>query len=533
MTAVGPLDAMFLGGESREQPMHVGGLMLFELPEGAGRDHVFPESSRDFVSRLYHDLLAAPEVNPLFARRVRNRAVDLGYWSWEQDDEIDLEYHVRLSALPRPGRYRELFELTSRLHGTLLDRQRPLWEMHLIEGVEGRRFAVYSKIHHSLLDGVTALRLMQQTLTTDPTRTNMPATYALPGDGGGANGEAGAAGAARGRAGGAGSGGAGRAGVGATGWVGEWAGDGAARVAGGWAPAGAAGGGVGMPTPAELLAAIGRIPGRTLGSAVHTVGGAGRLLADLAGLPPAALRSLLHSTMPFQAPRTVFNQAVTGARRFAAQSWPIERLEKVRAITGATLNDVLLAMCSGALRNYLLDLNALPDKALTAMVPVNLRTNDAGPGGGNSLATLIADLATDLSDPEQRIRRIIASTTQAKRVLSELTPLQNLVVGALGFAVAGPGAVLPGVAGRTTPPYNIVISNVPGPSESPLYWNGSRLLGLYPASIVMNGQALNISVTSYAHQLHFGLIGDRRTVPHLQRMLTHLETSLAELENIH
>lgn len=117
---------------------------------------------------------------------MRNRLPDLGYWSWEQDDEIDLEYHVRLSALPRPGRYRELFELTSRLHGTLLDRHRPLWEMHLIEGVEGRRFAIYSKIHHSMIDGVTALRWMQETLTTDSTRTNMPATFALPGGASGA-----------------------------------------------------------------------------------------------------------------------------------------------------------------------------------------------------------------------------------------------------------------------------------------------------------------------------------------------------------
>ncbi|MFD3402725.1 wax ester/triacylglycerol synthase family O-acyltransferase [Kribbella sp. NPDC058693] len=477
MAAVGPLDAMFLGGETREQPMHVGGLMLFELPEGAGRDHVFPESSRDFVSRLYHEMVAAPAVNPLFARRVRNRPVDLGYWSWEQDDEIDLEYHVRLSALPRPGRFRELFELTSRLHGTLLDRHRPLWEMHLIEGVEGRRFALYSKIHHSMIDGVTALRWMQDTLTTDPTRTNMPATFALPG---GVEGEAGA-------------------------------------------------GGGGMPTAAEVLAAVGRVPVKT----AHAVGGAGRLLADLAGLTPVGLKGLVHSTMPFQAPRTIFNQGVTGARRFAAQSWAIERLEKVRAITGATLNDVLLAMCSGALRNYLLELNALPDKALTAMVPVSLRDRDGAPGGGNSLATLIADLATDQADPERRIRRIMASTAHGKGVLSELSPLQNLIVGALGFGVAGPAAVLPGVAGRTTPPYNVVISNVPGPTESPLYWNRSRLLGMYPASIVLNGQALNISVTSYDHQLHFGLIGDRRTVPHLQRMLGHLETSLADLENIH
>jgi WS/DGAT/MGAT family acyltransferase len=480
MTVVGPLDAMFLLGESREQPMHVGGLMLFELPEGAGRDDVFPERSRDYVSRLYQEMVAAQSVHPLFARRVRNRAHDLGYWSWQQDDEIDLEYHVRLSALPRPGRYRELFELTSRLHGTLLDRRRPLWEMHLIEGVEGRRFALYGKIHHSMIDGVTALRWMQDTLTTDPNRTSMPATYALPSDGGGGTGSD-----------------------------------------------------SGAPSAAELLAAVGRAPGRTLAGAAQVAGGAGRVLADLAGLTPVVVRSLVQSTAPFQAPRTMFNRPITGARRFAAQSWPIERLEKVRAITGATLNDVLLAMCSGALRNYLLELNALPDKALTAMVPVSLRGTSDAPGGGNSLSTLITDLATDEADPELRIRRIVASTSYGKGVLSGLTPLQNLIIGALGFGVAGPAAVLPGVAGRTAPPYNVVISNVPGPAESPLYWNRSRLLGMYPASIVLNGQALNISVTSYDQHLHFGLIGCRRTVPHLQRLLVHLETSLTDLENLH
>jgi WS/DGAT/MGAT family acyltransferase len=461
--------------------MHVGGLMLFELPEGAGRDNVFPESSRDYLSRLYHEMIEAQTVNPVFARRVRNRVLDLGYWSWEQDNEIDLEYHVRLSALARPGRFRELFELTSRLHGTLLDRHRPLWEMNLIEGVEGRRFAIYTKVHHSMLDGVTALRWMADTLTTDPTRSGMPATYALP---------------APERA--------------------------EPVVKNG-----------GLPTAAELLAAIGRVPVHAIGGATHAVGGIGRVLADLAGLTPVAVKNLLHQPGAFQAPRTLFNQGISGARRFAAQSWPLERLEKVRAITGATLNDVMLAMCSGALRNYLLELDALPDRGLTAMVPVSLRGETDAPGAGNSLSTLIADLATDEADPEDRIRRIMASTTYAKGVLSELSPLQQLLIGALGFGVAGPAAILPGVAGRTTPPYNLVISNVPGPSESPLYWNRSRLLGMYPASIVLNGQALNISVTSYDHHLHFGLIGCRRTVPHLQRLLTHLETSLADLENIH
>lgn len=467
MSAVGPLDAMFLLGETREQAMHVGGLMLFDLPEGA-RDQVFPEGTRDYVSRLYQDITEHQTLNPLFTRRVRHRALDLGYWSWDQDREIDLEYHVRLSGLARPGRYRELFELTSRLHGTLLDRHRPLWEMHLIEGVQGRRFAVYSKIHHSMIDGVTALRWMQNTLTSDPTQTNMPATYALP--------------------------------------------DRSSSVVESR----------GLPTPAQLVAAV---------------GGAGRALTDLAGLSPVGLKSALrvlqheHSSVAFQAPQTIFNQPISAARRFAAQSWPMERLEKVRAMTGATLNDVMLAMCSGALRNYLLELNALPDKGLTAMVPVSLRSADGnGTGGGNSLATLIADLATDEIDPERRIRRIMDSTTYGKGVLSQLSPLQNLMVGALGLGSAGPAAVIPGLVGRTPPPYNLVISNIPGPSESPLYWNRARLRGMYPASIVLNGQALNISVTSYDHQLHFGLVGCRRTVPHLQRLLAHLETSLAELE---
>jgi WS/DGAT/MGAT family acyltransferase len=210
----------------------------------------------------------------------------------------------------------------------------------------------------------------------------------------------------------------------------------------------------------------------------------------------------------------------------------MERLEKVRAITGATLNDVMLAMCSGALRNYLLELNALPDKTLTAMVPVSLRGSDNAPGGGNSLATLVADLATDQADPERRIQRIMDSTSYGKGVLSQLSPLQNLMIGALGLGSAGLAAVVPGMAGHTPPPYNVVISNIPGPTTSPLYWNRSRLLGMYPASIVLNGQALNISVTSYDHQLHFGLTGCRRTVPHLQRLLAHLEDALTDLETL-
>ncbi|MFC0626921.1 WS/DGAT/MGAT family O-acyltransferase [Kribbella deserti] len=455
---VGPLDAMFLAGESRQLPMHVGGLMLFDLPEDAGRDH---------LAKLYREMVdPAQVVNPLFGRRIRHSAANLGYWSWEPDDEIDLEYHVRLSALARPGRIRELLELTSRLHGARLDRHRPLWEIHVIEGLRGRRLALYSKVHHAMLDGVSALRWMQATLTDDPTRRHMPAPYALP--------------------------------------------DRQPQQA---------------PEPG-LLESVAKVGG-----------GVGRVLTDLAGLTPVALRGAMHNlraehaAVAFQAPQTILNRPITGARRFAAQSWPMERLATVRASTGATFNDVMLAMCAGALRNYLLELNALPDQALTAMVPVSLRGAD-DESNGNALATLLCDLATDEPDPERRMRRVSESTKYAKRVLSQLTPLQNLMIGAVGLGSAGLGAVIPGAAGRTPPPYNLVISNVPGPVDSTLYWNGARLRGLYPMSIVLNGQALNISVTSYDHQLHFGLIGCRRSVPHLQRLLGHLETSLTELERL-
>jgi WS/DGAT/MGAT family acyltransferase len=261
---------------------------------------------------------------------------------------------------------------------------------------------------------------------------------------------------------------------------------------------------------------------------------------ELAALPAVGVRGAVeawqaeHSAVPFGAPRSILNGPISAQRRFAAQSWPMERLDTVRAAADATLNDVMLAMCAGALRRYLLELDALPDKALIAMVPASLRAeaDGEGPGRGNSLATLLCDLATDESAADRRLERIRESMTVGKTLLSQLSPVQNLMLGALGIGSAGLVAVIPGLAGRTPPPYNLVISNIPGPVDSTLYWNRAELVGLYPASIALNGQALNISVTSYQGQLHFGLVGCRRTVPHLQRLLGHLETSLAELEGL-
>src|SRR5581483_6251060 len=168
MALMSPLDAVFLIPETREQPMHVGSLQLYRTPEGA---------DRDFLTDTYEQLLAVEDIAPVFRKRPYRSVATLGQWAWHDDHDIDLEHHVRHSALPRPGRVRELLALASRLHGTLLDRSRPLWEMHLIEGLSDNRFAVYFKLHHAVMDGVSGLRLLQKVLSDDPSDTTLRAPY--------------------------------------------------------------------------------------------------------------------------------------------------------------------------------------------------------------------------------------------------------------------------------------------------------------------------------------------------------------------
>ena len=150
-------------------PMHVGGLQLFEKPEGA---------PRDYARRLYEQMSQVDEIAPLFLKRPTRGITTAGQWAWTQDDNFDLEYHFRHSALPKPGRIRELLDLCSRLHSTRLARERPLWEAHLIEGLRDGRVALYTKMHHSLVDGISAMRLMQSVMTTDPDKRDMPPMWA-------------------------------------------------------------------------------------------------------------------------------------------------------------------------------------------------------------------------------------------------------------------------------------------------------------------------------------------------------------------
>jgi diacylglycerol O-acyltransferase / wax synthase len=473
-------DAIFLIGESREHPTHVGGLQLFQLPDGAG-----PE----YVSDFYRTLLTHTDVSPLMRRRPHRSPATLGQWSWVDDHDIELDYHVRLSALPRPCRVRELLELVSRLHGALLDRHRPLWEFHLVEGLSGNRFATYIKVHHALMDGVTAMRELTRGLSTAPEAPSYPPWDPRPIRPERAPGTESADGTADDEAGG---------------------GHGSAESA---------------------------VP---LGGLIGAARGMARTAAELASAPPALTQALLRMAKdngparPYEAPATMFNVKIGGARRFVGQSWPLDRVRAIAVAAGATLNDVAVAMCGGALRRYLLDHRALPDRPLVAMIPVSLRATEPGPGqptgaAGNAVGAVLCDLATEEPDPAARLIRVHASTRSAKEMMSGLTPTQILVLSTLlvGGAALPP---LPGIGRFAPPAFNVVISNVPG-RRTVRYLNGAELQEMYPLSIPIDGQAVNITFTSYVDKLAFGIVGCRRSVPSLQRMIDHLDAELTALEH--
>jgi diacylglycerol O-acyltransferase len=224
----------------------------------------------------------------------------------------------------------------------------------------------------------------------------------------------------------------------------------------------------------------------------------------------------------------MFNVPIGGARRVAAQSWPLQRIRNVKSAAGVTVNDAVLAMCAGALRAYLIEQEALPDTPLIAMVPVSLRTEAEADTGGNMTGILLCNLATDVADPAQRLEAISTSMRDNKEVFSQLPRTQALALSAVMLSPLAFGAV-PGFVSTAPPPFNIVISNVPGTRE-PMYWNGARLDGNYPLSIALDGQAVNITLANNADNLDFGLVAARGSVPHMQRLLGHLEDSLKDLE---
>jgi len=453
-----PLDTAWLFTESRATPNHVGGLLQFRLPERA---------RKDFMRRLMAGFRSHRRFKPPWNRRLKYPFTKNPLPVWVEDEDIDLEYHVRHAALPWPGGERELGELVGRLQSQPLDLSRPPWECTVIEGLEGNRFALFIKMHHSLIDGVSGMKMLQRAMSTDRARSlRMPPFWA-----------SGAAAARPKRS---------------------------------------------APTPTLAGAAA---------AAIDALQSQARSLPQLAAAFGKILRRIGDRgeglVVPFDSPLSMLNGRVREKRRFATQQFPMERLRALATAAHGTINDVVLAVCAGALRRFLLERERLPAQALTAGIPVSVRPRDDD-GHGNAISFIVATLATDVADPVERLRAIRDSVSHAKahvQALPRAAMMQYTVILMAPTIVT----LLTGIGGRTRPMFNITISNVPGP-DKPLYFRGAELTAIYPASIVTHGQALNITCQSYAGSMNFGFTGCHSTVPSLQKLAVYAEDALAELE---
>ncbi|MGB1581759.1 MAG: WS/DGAT/MGAT family O-acyltransferase, partial [Nevskiales bacterium] len=386
-----------------------------------------------------------------------------GVKSWVEAKDFDLAQHFVHLSLPKPGRILELLSMVSRVHSAHLDRAYPLWRAYLIEGIEDGRIALYFKIHHALVDGVAGIRLMMKSMAEDPIESMQ------------------------------------------------------------------------LPPPWEMR------PSRSKGKSIPAVAfgsAAATLQMTRAGLrgTPTVLRHLReavadyrngnpHLVTSFQAPNSILNEPISGSRRFAAQSYSTPRIRQIARALGSTVNDVILSLCGGALRHYLQELNALPDKALTAVVPVSVRRDDSVTG--NEVAMALTGLGTDIADPIERTRQVQGCMDYNKAMLKDMSPAQIMAYSAASLA-PGAATLLPGIKNHHRAA-NLVISHVRGP-QTDTYWQGCKLDGIYPASLVLSGFALNITLISRHDNIDFGIIACRRSLPSVQRLLAHLETAIEELE---
>jgi diacylglycerol O-acyltransferase len=458
--ALSPLDSLFLWGEHRNTMMHVGGLLTFSPPADAG-----PYYLRDLVDEAIalHDI-KAPWNRKLLATGVLPNP----FRSWVTDDDIDLEYHVRRSALPSPGGERELGVLVSRLHSNPLDMRRPPWECHFIEGLEGGRFALYVKMHHSLIDGFSAMKLLVRSFSTDAAEMDKPMFFSI-----------------------------------------------------GFSPRGAAAG----SEDAGVLAEVGQLVSSARAHTASALTLGKRVTSPL--VPFRKRQASLVSAS--KAPRSILNNRIGPTRRFATQQYALADMKELGERHDATLNDVFLAIVGGGLRKFLGEMGELPDKSLVAFMPVNVRTQDDN-GGGNAIGALLANVGSNVADPLERLHLVSESASAAKAQLEGMTKQGILAYSAYLMAPAGIQAfsAITGIRGALPTNFNLCVSNVPGP-DYPLYLRGSRVIASYPVSIPFHSMALNITLQSYDGTLGVGFVGCRDTLPHLQRLAVYTGESLEEL----
>jgi diacylglycerol O-acyltransferase len=465
------VDGAFLHMESAEMPMHVGSLNLFEPPAGyAGGFH---EAVKAHVAKRMH-------LAPVFTRKLALMPFDLANPVWIHDDDIDLDYHVRYMLLPKPGTLEQLEALAARLHSMLLDRSRPLWEFYVIEGLADGRIGFYGKVHHAAIDGQAGVAMAQSMfeLTPEPRVVKPPRearanTYQL---------------------------------------------------------------GV-----AELLAAALQNQFQQVvqslkllpSLATTLVGAAREAIAERrseSAEDKAARQAETPGTLWKLAPPTPFNHSITNQRAFAAVSLPLGEVKAIGKSLGASINDIVLWLCSTALRSYLKDSRELPDKSLVAAVPISLR-QEGDTTANNQVAGTLLDLGTQIADPAERLKAIKRGTAAMKRQMGTFRGVIPTDFPSLGspWLISGLAALY----GRSRIAdwlrlTNVTISNVPG-SKVPVYLVGAKMTDYYPLSIVVHGVALNITVQSHVDHLCFGLIACRRAVPDVHELGHQLQRAMATL----
>lgn len=451
------VDTAWLNVETENAPMQVGGLLTFHIPDNA---------PKDLPRRIFEHYQKFTKAYPPWNHRLRPGPLRNMAPEWELLDEIDIEYHFRHSALPAPGGERELGELASRLHSHPLDFRHPPWEAHLIEGLEGNRFAIYIKLHHSLIDGVAGMRKLARALTDDPNDNDRPPFWAIE---------------PRKR-----------------------------RKKG----------------PDEVRPGLYRAVAQFMGEAREQVGS----LPAFAGMVRSMLKSARSETgtagLPFSSASSILNSRISSQRRYATQLYSLTELKGLAENAGVTINDIVLTICGGALRRYLRELGELPEKSLTAGIPVSVRPAD-DEEAGNALTFIVASLGTDVESTTERLQAVAASTGRAKAQLRRLSAagITQYTVALMAPYVL---SLVTGMGGRTRPVFNVTVSNLPGP-EGPLYVMGAEMEAFYPTSLVTHGQALNITVHGYADTLGFGFIGCRETLPSMQRLAVYAGEVLDEL----
>ena len=453
------LDASFLFMEDASTPMHAGGVAIF-TPPADGFDH----------ERLVRLIRQRIPFVPRYRQRIREVPFGLARPVWVDDERFDVTYHVRRSALPRPGSREQLNELVARLMTRPLDRNRPLWEMYLVEGLADGNFAIVSKSHQSLVDGLSAVDIAQVML--DPTEE----TVVVSGDA--------------------------------------------------WRPRR-------EPTDVELLAAalteLATRPASAIEAARNTVTGTALTAAHVGqralGLLGAAVAI---ARMPSSSP---LNVPIGGQRRFATVDLTLDDLKRVRTEFGGTINDTVLAVITGALRSWLMTRGAPVNQGdtLRALLPVSVAVPavTSGDAGGNRVTAALVDLPVGEADPAIRLRQISHQLAQLEEGGHFVGA--DAIVNIAGF---GPptlhalGARVGSSLSRRV--YNLVITNVPGPQRS-LFAAGSRMLAAYPVVPLTKGQALSVGLISYDGGVYFGLYADRDALPDLDVLVACLNESMDEL----